>query len=184
MRTIGGGMARLAAMAALALGALLASAEAAAQSRLFYISQTGDVVGNGQVADLREDQGWTFQLLTSYTDFAVMVSDGAVQHFFVRLGGPGGAPLTPGVYENATGAAFRDATRSGIEISGSPGSCGGAQQGRFVVHEAVHAGGVYTKFAADFEQQCEGGSGAIHGQIRFAVLTGHPALTETDFIVV
>jgi len=168
MRTIGTGITRLAAMAALALGMLLSSAEVAAQSRLFYISQTGDFVGDGQVADLREDQGWTFQLLTSYTDFAVTASDGARQMFYVRLGGPGGAPLAPGVYENATGAAFRDAAQSGIDIFGSPGSCGGAQQGRFVVHEAVHAGGVYTKFAADFEQQCEGGSGALHGQIRFA----------------
>jgi hypothetical protein len=157
-------VARVAAIAAIAL----ASTFAAAQSRLFTISQAGDVVGNGQVADRRDDQGWTFQLLDVQEDFAVMLNDGGVQVVYVRLGGPGGGVLAPGVYENAAGAAFREATVPGIEIFSSAGSCGGALRGRFVVHEAVHAGGVYTKLAADFEQQCDYGTGAIHGQIRFA----------------
>lgn len=60
MRTIGTGMARLGALVALAVGMLLSSAEAAAQSRLFYISQTGDWVGQGAVVDLRDGEGWTF----------------------------------------------------------------------------------------------------------------------------
>jgi hypothetical protein len=157
--------ARVLAIAAFALS----SAGAAAQSRLFYISQTGAFVGNGQVADMREGEGWTFQPYVVLQDFAIEVrNEQGLLGLSVTLGAPGGGLLVPGVYENAVHPLFRSPTEAGISVYGNGGGCVSIQGGRFVVHEVAHANGVYTKLAADFEFTCGDDIGSLYGQIRFA----------------
>jgi len=156
----------LAARALVVATFVLAATSAVAQSRLFTISQAGDYVGGGKVVDARSDQGWTFQQTVAGTEhwFTVMDASG-MNSFTVRVRGPGGAPLVPGVYEGAT--RIGGATVPVLDVSSTGRACS-ITQGRLVVHEAVYASGVYTALAADFEQHCGGGVPGLFGQFRFS----------------
>jgi len=159
-------MARLGALVALAVGMLLSSAEAAAQSRLFYISQTGDWVGQGAVVDLRDGEGWTFSSTGIGTIFRLSLQGSTLgESYEIELAAPGGLPLSPGTYADV--ARFADATRAGVSLDGMSRGCNEVT-GRLVVHEAAYSGGAYTKLAADLVQHCDGAAAGLHAQVRFA----------------
>jgi len=86
--------------------------------------------------------------------------------WFFSFAAPDGAPLVPGVYEDARRTAFRG-INPGLDISGEGRGCGRVT-GRFVILEAVlGAGDEVEHFAAEFEQHCEGGEPALLGLIRY-----------------
>jgi hypothetical protein len=80
---------------------------------------------------------------------------------------PGDALLVPGSYENATRWPFQSPTGAGLSISGSGRGCN-TLTGRFDVLEAVYdSAGRVLRFAADFEQHCEGMEPALFGGVRY-----------------
>ena len=79
---------------------------------------------------------------------------------------PNDAPLTLGVYENATRFPFHSPTQPGLNVSGEGRGCN-TLTGRFEVLEVVYgAGGEVQRFAATFEQHCEGQEAALLGSIQ------------------
>jgi hypothetical protein len=77
----------------------------------------------------------------------------------------GDAPLAAGSYDAARRYPF--APGNGLAVSGMHRGCGDLS-GRFVVREILLApDGAVLRFAADFEQLCEGTDGALFGAVRY-----------------
>jgi len=80
---------------------------------------------------------------------------------------PNGSTLVPGVYA-ATRFPFQAAEDAGLSITGIGRACNEVW-GRFVVIDVAYdAGGAIERFAADFEQHCEGVATALVGSVRIA----------------
>jgi hypothetical protein len=78
----------------------------------------------------------------------------------------GGQVLIPGVYKSArrwTGQLFAVPS---LDVSGDGRGCN-TLTGRFVVLDLERVNDLYTRFAADFEQHCEGAAPALFGSVRF-----------------
>lgn len=70
-------------------------------------------------------------------------------------------------YEGATRYPFQSPTTPGLSVSGTGRGCN-TLTGRFDVLEAVYgADGSVQRFAANFEQHCEGGTAALRGSVRY-----------------
>lgn len=82
--------------------------------------------------------------------------------------------LQPGPYEGATRHPFQSPTGPGLSISGDGRGCN-TLTGRFDVLEAVYTvAGEIERFAADFEQHCEGAAPALFGSVRYNATVGFP----------
>jgi hypothetical protein len=140
-----------------------------------FKSQTGDYIGQGKTQTFTPNEGlfsashpynranaleFHFQGNTSWSlDFAA----------------PEGQKIRVGSYENATRFPFNSTTSNGFNISGNGRGCN-TLTGRFDVLEAVYATtGEIKRFAANFEQHCEGGKPALLGSIRYNATIGYPA---------
>jgi hypothetical protein len=135
-------------------------------------SEPGDYIGGGQ----------TTQLTTDEVDFQTSVYyDGGVSFFinnFQRpyqypifwslfFGGPNGQLPTVGEYEGATRYPF-SYPNPGLSVGGNGAGCN-IVSGRFTVYEIVvdQETSELKRFAADFEQHCEGSEPALLGAIRY-----------------
>ena len=153
------------------------------QTVLYYRSEPGDYIGQGQEVTLT----------TEDVDFIVRPSfRGSVRismNNFTRVprppsiwwnaefAPPQGTDLVVGAYENATRWPFQAPTEPGLSFSGQGRGCN-RLTGRFDVLDAVYDPntGAVISFAVDFEQHCEGGAPALFGSIRFNSLVPLPAL--------
>ena len=161
---------RLCALAAVCLFSATWAASAHAQTTaLFFDSQSGDYIGQG------ERRTWTAEdmTFTASVDEARRVvriaaqTAGFTEWWRLEFAAPGGSLLTTGEYDNATRYPFQTMPSPGLDVSGSGRGCN-QLTGRFVVHEiVVTSGGQVVRFAADFEQHCEGGAPALFGAVRF-----------------
>jgi hypothetical protein len=138
---------------------------------LFIDSQPGDPVGAGA------RRTWT----TAEADFVVLTW--SASHMEIRLRAPGssstfwelgflapsGAPLAPGVYDNAAYVGARSSRVPGFALWRSGfASCSSDATGRFEVFEIVfNSSGAVTKFAADFEYHCGDAVPALFGALRY-----------------
>jgi hypothetical protein len=170
------------------LGALLmlaAVARADAQPATFisFDSQAGDYIGGGRKFTLTPADG-TFGVSRT-SDQGVRVSfSGTGAWWYLYFAAPGPSPLVPGMYEAATRWPFQSPTEPGLDVSGEGRGCN-RLTGRFVVLEAVYDGsGNVDRFAADYEQHCEGGAAALFGSVRYesAVSVG-PRLSASSALV-
>jgi hypothetical protein len=131
-------------------------------------SDEGDDVG----------QGRTYAYTSGNADIAVSVTAGRLA---VRVGGSEAwsgefqlqgaqGKLQPGYH----GKALRDATQTGLSWSGEGRSCSAAL-GWFTVDQATYQttdhGTDLASLDLRFEQHCEGGTPALHGQIHWAAGT-------------
>lgn len=136
---------------------------------LYFDSQPGDFIGQGL------EQTWTPADLT----FTATVSSdrdhvriGAQTATFstwwsLEFAAAQGVPLAVGVYEAAIRYPFQLASGNGLSVSGSGRGCN-RLFGRFQVHEiVVDSNGMLERFAADFEQHCEGASAGLFGAVRY-----------------
>ena len=129
---------------------------------LFVSSQAGDSVGQGKTATYTTADK-TFTTFVSANDVTISLGGPGLPFWRLTFSGPGGTVPGPGVYEAARRAPF---TRfNGLDVSGVSG-CNDLT-GRFVVLEAVYAGGNVVRFAADFEQHCGDADAGIFGAIRY-----------------
>lgn len=164
---------------ALTLGVLLAATPAGAapkgggstkgKTSLTFQSDPGDYIGQGLT------QTWT----TANGSFSANHSAGLVTVSFnggstwwtLNFKASQGRELIPGPYEGATRYPFQSPTTPGLDVSGSGRGCN-TLTGRFDVLEAVYnADGSVAKFAADFEQHCEGATPALRGNVRYNAST-------------
>ena len=138
---------------------------------LFFDSQPGDYIGQGQRTTWTPSE-LTFSAGGSSPSYVRIQADnfgvpGAVTlSWRIDLRAPEGAVLAPGMYERAARAPFRPALLAGIDVGGNGRGCN-TISGRFVIHEIAFSGATLTALAADFEQHCEGARPALFGAIRF-----------------
>jgi len=151
---------------------LISALPAAAQTgttAIYFDSQPGDYIGQGL------EQTWTdadlpFSASVSADRSRVSISATAISvgtWWTLDFAAPAGTPLVPGVYEYATRHPFQETHLNGLSVHGSGRGCN-ESVGRFRVHEVVIDGsGNVERFAADFEQHCEGGGPALFGAVRY-----------------
>jgi thrombospondin type 3 repeat protein len=144
---------------------VLAPTMAHAATLLTIVSEPDDYVGNGV------ERTWTSADATFY---ALPIGTGHGVNFQFSSGStwwyldfvaPGSETLRPGTYEGATRA--NASTGPGLSVSGNGRGCN-TVTGRFTIHEVVFdSSNRVLRFAADFEQHCEGMPPALFGAARF-----------------
>jgi hypothetical protein len=130
-------------------------------------SQKGDYIGGGQHI-VRSGAGATMTLQT-VEDQGVFVSyfrSDPVSFWYFRFRDPNSQFLTPGVYEGATQWGVPLPGVPSMDVSGDGRGCN-VVTGRFVVLDVAVVNDAYTRFAADFEQHCEGLPPILFGSVRF-----------------
>jgi hypothetical protein len=135
---------------------------------LFMTSMAGDYIGLGTVQLYTSADG-TFVASRNF-DNGVSISEvhpGYVHWWYLDFAAPADAVLTPGLYSFAERFPFQQPANAGLSVYGDGRGCN-ESAGRFVVLDVEYAlDGTPTRFAADFEQHCEGGAAALYGSIRF-----------------
>ena len=129
-------------------------------------SQPGDYIGGGIDQTFGPADG-IFTALRNFNNGVSVNFNGGPHWWFLNFAGPENTPLVPGVYENATRWPFHSPTGPGLDISGEGRGCN-TLTGRFEVLEAVYGTtGEVERFAATFEQHCEGGVPALLGSVLY-----------------
>src|SRR5262249_10912051 len=129
-------------------------------------SQPGDWVGGGQrIARSGPNTNMTIQTIFNEGAQIQYSSTNPVSNWSFNFTAPGGQVLTPGVYEHATRWPSQLLTEPELAIYGDGRACD-TVTGRFVVLDVERVGDQYTRFAADFEQHCEGQAPALFGSVR------------------
>jgi len=143
----------------------------------FTLSSGDNILANG-AHQYTSGQVWDFTSsfsTTARTSTVSVVATGAPDQRYVMSFSPppGQMPAGPGAYENAalySVDAVRYDWRFGPALqvySGLNDSCF-SERGRFVILEqVVDPGGNVLRFAADFEQHCEGLEPALFGAVRY-----------------
>ena len=134
---------------------------------LYYQSQSGDFIGQGQQRMFSGVTGYVLTPSRNNHHGASFNIQGNGQFWSLDLSGPQQAPLAVGSYEDAVRYPFENGVSPGISLTGDGRGCN-TVRGRFDVLEAAYnADGTVQRFAADFVQRCEGGVPALFGQIRY-----------------
>lgn len=156
--------------AALLLGALAAAASSApaqAQASFHFVSEPGDFIGKGETQTFSEP-GSTFSFSPNFQQGVGVQIQGAGTLGFWSLdfSSGDGQLLQPGTYLFAQRFPFNPSGVPGLSVSGAGSGCN-TLTGRFHVSEIErNLAGDITKFAADFEQHCEGFDPALFGSVR------------------
>jgi hypothetical protein len=136
-------------------------------------SQPGDaIVGAVERLVTSQDANFAQGPFTNFVGFQVgppLPTDPS-DFWQTNFAAPGGAPLVPGVYSGARRLGAQGPTEPGMSVRSGRRGCS-LLWGRFVVLDVAYSspGGpnVVDRFAADFEQHCEGNAEALFGSIRF-----------------
>jgi hypothetical protein len=133
---------------------------------LFFDSEPGDYIGQGLTRTWTPADG-RFTVERDPANGVGIFFEGGADWWSLDFRAPRAEALIPGPYEAATRSPFNSPTRPGLDVGGSGRGCN-MLTGRFDVLEAVFGpGGEVERFAADFEQHCEGGPPALFGRILF-----------------
>lgn len=136
---------------------------------LFFNSEPGDYMGQGQVHTLTSEDG-AFSVNNSQN--VVTINYKGSTWWTLNFAVPQGKRILPGPYEGATRYPFHSPTGTGLNVDGDGRGCN-TLTGRFDVLEAVYsAAGKIERFAADFEQHCEGMEPALYGSVRYNATVG------------
>jgi hypothetical protein len=156
----------------LVAGLIFLSSPAGAATFLHFNSEPGDYIGGGVEQTWTTESGIFTASLNS--DKVVSISFTGLDWWYLDFAGPNGQPLQPGPYENAARYPFQSPTQPGLSVSGNGRGCN-TLSGRFDILEAVYTpSGEIERFAADFEQHCEGAEPALFGSIRYNATVGFP----------
>ncbi len=163
------------AVLALVLGAVALPAHAAGLTLLGMRSDPGDYIGQGQSYLFMAADG-TFTATRNF-DNGVSLSFNTPdwsEWWYLDFAAPDAAELTPGVYTGAMRFPFQDPGRPGLSVTGDGRGCN-TLTGRFRVYEVQFgAGDAVDRFAASFEQHCEGADPALRGVILFDAVRPAP----------
>jgi len=155
------------------LAMLLAGSAFAGSTVLYFKSEPGDYIGGGVESFFASGEYNFYASSNFYNGISLLVNnysspDPMNHHWWsMDFSAPYNAPLLPGAYETAARSPFQLPSQPGLSIYGDGRGCN-TLTGRFDVLEADYApGGEVVKFAANFEQHCEGGTPALYGEVRF-----------------
>jgi hypothetical protein len=136
-----------------------------ADTYLILKSQPGDYVGGGRTLTLTPDDG-TFGITGSPNGVDILFN-GSTHFWDLDFAAPSNTVLAVGAYENATRFPFNSPTKPGLSVDGDGAGCN-ELTGRFEILELVtDSSDDVQRFAADFEQHCEGGEPALFGVVRY-----------------
>lgn len=150
----------------------------AAWARFTFNSQPGDFIGQGQVRNIIYDTmqgqeiyvGVSFWLPTgepTMVDFDLHPFDPATNAFLTFATRRLGIGLQPGFYPNAQLARFEALGRPGLDVGFQNRACNSIT-GNFTISDIVLApNGSIDRFAASFEQHCEGATPALFGTLTY-----------------
>jgi hypothetical protein len=128
-------------------------------------SQPGDYIGGGVYQQLRLIDGHITAARNN--DNGVTIRFEGEDLWRLEFAAPNAASLAVGAYENARRYPIQSPSEPGLSVSGAGRGCS-TLTGRFDVHRADYgAGGEVLRFAADFEQHCEGLTPALFGSVRY-----------------
>jgi subtilisin family serine protease len=147
--------------------AIAGTGQQGAVTGMHYHSQPGDFVGQGAQRSFVAATGFTLTPSRNFHNGVSFRIEGNGEFWNLDFGGPGGAPLAAGSYENAVRFPFESGSTPGVSLTGGGRGCNSVK-GRFDVLEVAYgADGRVIRFAADFVQHCEGGAPGLFGQIRY-----------------
>jgi Calx-beta domain len=130
---------------------------------LYFNSQPGDFVGGGQQFTLTPVDG---NITAGPLDEGVQVYFQGATWWDLRFRAPYGGALIPGVYPGARHEIFPSPADPRLSVFTSRGCS--LVTGRFSVLEAEYGpSGEVIRFAADYEQSCEGFNPPLFGSVRF-----------------
>jgi len=137
----------------------------AGQNILYYSSQPGDYIGQGQEVRFTGADG-SFSVNTYSNAIRTnFITPGWTHSWFLNIGTADGAVLQAGAYEAAQ--RFPSAGHPQLDFWGDGRGCN-TLTGRFDVLEIVRdASGAVTQLAVNWEQHCNGIVPALFGQIRY-----------------
>jgi hypothetical protein len=141
---------------------------------LSFESDPGDYIGQGQSrAYALQDGTWNARFNSSngveHASVSVTQFGGPSSFWwYLELAAPKGGRLVPGRYEAARRFPFQPDTQPGLSFSGSGRGCN-ILTGWFRIYEIeIGPGGIVERLEATFEQNCEGASPALRGQVSIA----------------
>lgn len=145
-------------------------ASAATDTTLFTMTgETGDyIAGPATYTYTPADATFSTQGTSGQAYFSV-IQPGLAHWWYLDLRSPAGGDLVAGTtYTDAQRASFAVAPHPGLDVYGDGRGCN-TVSGSFTVLEIARDAdtGTITKFAATFEQHCEGGTAAARGAIYY-----------------
>jgi hypothetical protein len=132
-----------------------------------FDSEAGDYIGQGR-HELYTGRNSSIQLEGNYGGGVSLSVTQGIDDWWLDFAPPSGERMHVGAFGSATRFPFQDPSVPGLDVSGEGRGCN-TSTGRFDVLEYdVDAHGRLLRFAADFEQHCEGGVHALRGKVRYA----------------
>ncbi len=157
---------------------IVSTVTAQAATYLYFNSEPGDYIGQGSEQTMTDEDG-TFTATTNSAN-GVAVHYRGTTWWDLNFAAPNGERLRPGPYEDATRFPFQSPTEPGLDVSGDGRGCN-TLTGRFDILEISYdASGEIDRFAADFEQHCEGMEPALYGSIRINSTVGFPVKVDIE----
>lgn len=157
------------------LQAPLASAATAESASLTMTSDQADYVGAGQQYAYDTTANDVFGSSSSGGRVQINVQAGNGDWWYLDFAAPAGQTLAVGTYGSAT--RFATPATAGLDVGGNGRGCNQIT-GSFTVNEiTVGPFGSLERFAADFEQHCEGAEPALRGQLRLVNAPAPPLLS-------
>jgi hypothetical protein len=139
-----------------------AGAVPASGNYVYLSSDSGDYIGGGRTYTYT-----SFSVAGGGAQLGVNVNAGSEwwNGNFVAMVGV--TPLQPGYYPNLNRYPFNNPMEGGLDWSGTGRGCN-TLTGWFAVDDIVYDGGSLQSVLLRFEQHCEGGGPALHGQIKWS----------------
>lgn len=152
-------------LAALACAACLAPAHA--QASFHFVSEPGDFIGKGATQTFSEpDSTFAFSGNSQQGVGVRIQAGGGLGFWSLDFSSGDGQLLQPGTHLFAQRFPSNPSGVPGLSVTGAGSGCN-TLTGRFHVSEIERdPSGNITKFAADFEQHCEGADPALFGSVR------------------
>jgi hypothetical protein len=155
----------------LSAGAGASPSELEQTGQLTMTSDAGDYIGQGGEYSYATPANVFFGTARSWAGENNLVSvtmrtDAAsTDYWILEFAAAPGQTLTPGTYSDAARVGSQAAGQPGLDVSGMGRGCN-TLTGNFTVSDAVYGPyGYVQSFHATFEQHCEGGATALHGEV-------------------
>jgi hypothetical protein len=134
-------------------------------SALRFDGEAGEQISRGIQRTWHPDEG-VFDADREGGRVRVFYKGGSVSDWALEFEDPGAAELVPGTYEGATRDPLPGPGEPRLSVDGVGRACN-TSIGRFEVLEAAYRpDGSVERFAADFEQRCDGFPELLRGQVR------------------
>jgi hypothetical protein len=160
----------LVAVGACAVGCLLptsaAGAATAQSASLTMTSDQGDFIGDGRQYSYDTSAGDVFGSSGTRQTVNIDLRAANGDWWYLDFAAPAGQALVPMTYDSATRYLFQGPGAPGLSVAGNGRGCN-TLTGSFTVTEVTFDPfGNLERFAADFEQHCEGAQPALRGHVQ------------------